>query len=172
MSTRPVPRPPAPPSVPGASREGEEPVTFRPMTTTDVEAVAAIEREAFSTPWSASTFRELVEAGRVQLRVAENGAGEVVGYTVLWAVGDEAELANIAVRAEDRGKGIGRRLLDDVLEVARRRGVRTVFLEVRESNHRAAGMYLRRGFRQVGTRRNYYTAPRENARVLAKRLDP
>lgn len=139
------------------------------MAPGDIEVVAALEERAFSTPWRADTFRTLLERPGAELHVLDDG-GEVVGYAVLWCILDQGELANIAIREEDRGRGFGGLLLDHVLEVARSRGVRSLFLEVRESNDAAAALYRARGFHEIGRRRNYYERPREDARVLEKRL--
>lgn len=146
--------------------EAVGPVVLRPMRAGDVERVAELERACFTTPWKADTFRSLLEREPAVLTVAERASGEVVGYAVLWCFGEEAELANIAVVEEMRGRGYGSELLDAVLETARERGVRKLFLDVRVSNERAAALYERRGFREVGRRRRYYRNPMEDARVL------
>lgn len=143
---------------------------IRPMTSSDVERVAALEARSFSSPWQAGTFQRLLGRPGAELWVLEGDAREVVAYAVLWCVLDQAELANIAVEPSARGMGFGGALLDHVLTVARDRGARSVFLEVRESNAVALEMYSRRGFREVGRRRGYYESPREDARVLELRI--
>jgi ribosomal-protein-alanine N-acetyltransferase len=132
--------------------------------------VARLEAEAFSTPWSADTFRRLLRSGGPALLVAELPELPVAGYAVLWCFGDQGELANIAVAPGCRGRGIGSRLLTAVLDMARDRGVEELFLEVRESNERAIDMYERRGFELLGRRVGYYDRPREDARVMRVRL--
>jgi [ribosomal protein S18]-alanine N-acetyltransferase len=139
------------------------------MVAADVDAVAELEALAFSTPWRADTFRTLLERPGAELLVVE-ADGELAGYAVLWCIMDQGELANIAIREADRGRGLGGILLDHVLQVARERGVRSLFLEVRVSNDAAAALYASRGFREIGRRRDYYERPREDARVLEKRL--
>jgi ribosomal-protein-alanine N-acetyltransferase len=141
------------------------------MSVEDVASVARLERESFTTPWSARTFRTLLGRPGAELWVAEHASGGVVGYYVLWCIQDQGELANIAVEARYRGQRIGAMLLDHALEVAASRGVETVYLEVRVSNEAARAMYQSRGFEQIGTRRNYYDRPREDACVLMTRLD-
>jgi len=89
---------------------------------------------------------------------------------VLWCIHDQGELANIAVIPELRDRGLGAYLLDHVLEVARDRGVESLYLEVRVSNVRARSMYRSRGFEEIGVRKDYYEQPREDARILVKRL--
>lgn len=141
----------------------------RRMTAADVEAVAELEHAAFSTPWQADTFRTLLERPGCEMHVVELD-DEVVGYAVLWCIMDQGELANIAIREPLRGRGLAGHLLDTVIDVARKRGVRSLFLEVRVSNTAAAALYESRGFREIGRRRNYYDQPREDARVLEKQL--
>ena len=140
------------------------------MTPSDVPEVARIEMAAFSTPWSEGTFRSLLDRSGVELWVAEWG-DQLAAYAILWRVLDEGELANIAVRSDLRGRGIGSRLLSRMLEVARDSGVRSLYLEVRESNEHAREMYARRGFQEIGVRKDYYEGPREDARVLKKNLE-
>ena len=154
-----------------AGPEGGSPrLSLRPMTPSDVPEVARIEMAAFSTPWSEETFRALVHRSGVELWVAEWG-DRVAAYAILWKVLDEGELANIAVRSDLRGRGIGSSLLGRMLEIARDSGVRSLYLEVRESNGLAREMYARRGFQEIGVRKGYYEGPREDARVLKKSLE-
>lgn len=143
---------------------------IRPMTVGDVPHVVAIEERAFTTPWRFDTFRSLLARDEVELTVVELPEEGVVAYAVLWCTGDHGELANIAVRDDARGRGLGSALLNRVLDVARQRGVESLFLEVRVSNERAAGMYRRRGFSEIGRRKGYYDRPKEDALVLVKRL--
>ncbi len=140
------------------------------MTSSDVPEVARIETTAFSTPWSEGTFRSLLDRAGVELWVAEWG-DQLAAYAILWKVLDEGELANIAVRRDLRGRGIGSGLLSRMLKVAEDSGVRSLYLEVRESNGRAREMYARRGFHEIGVRKGYYEEPREDARVLKKNLE-
>jgi ribosomal-protein-alanine N-acetyltransferase len=145
-------------------------VQVRPMKPADVARVARLEVESFSTPWSAATFRTLLRRPGAELWVAELETDGVIGYYVLWCIQDQGEVANIAVDARFRGRGIGALLLDHALDVASSRGVESVYLEVRVSNERAGALYASRGFEQIGIRRNYYERPKEDARVLRKRL--
>lgn len=144
-------------------------MTCRPMVAEDVEAVAALEARAFSTPWRADTFLTLLERPGAVLIVAECDGG-FAGYAVLWCILDQGELANIAIEDRLRRNGLGGALLDHVLDVARSRGVRNLFLEVRVGNAAAAHLYDSRGFVEIGRRRDYYDQPREDALVLEKRL--
>lgn len=137
----------------------------------DVDAVAAIERRSFSDPWSAASFRSLFGNPLVHFAVAEDTAtGRVLGYVVAWCVGDEAEIANLAVADDARRGGVGARLLDHALERAAQLRCRDVFLEVRESNAPARALYSSRRFEIVGRRTGYYRKPAEDALVLRREL--
>ena len=137
----------------------------------DVDDVAAIERRAFSDPWSANSFRALFGNPLVHFAVAEDSiTGRILGYVVTWFVLDEGEIANLAVSDERRRAGIGARLLDHALDVARERRCQVVFLEVRESNAAARALYASRGFEVAGRRSKYYRKPVEDALVLRRGL--
>ena len=142
----------------------------RPMVESDLALVAAIESTAFTTPWKAATFRSLLGRDAAMPLVLELPDAGVVGYAILWCIVDQGELANIAVHEEWRGRALGAFLLDQVIDIARDAGVGVLFLEVRESNGVAAALYDSRGFVEIGRRRDYYADPREDARVLEKRL--
>jgi len=123
-----------------------------------------LERAAFSDPWSGADFADCRGAGWPIL-VAETGH-DVVGYIVGRALLDEAEILNLGVAEPARRRGIARGLVRALLALFSGRGVRTVFLEVRESNHPARGLYESLGFRAVGRRSRYYQKPVEDAIVL------
>lgn len=143
------------------------PVTLRPARLTDAPTLAAIEREVFPDPWSVDAFRSSIRATAARVTVAE-AAGEIVGYAVLLAAADEAELANLAVVPETRGRGVGRRLLGAALAAATEAGARAVYLEVRASNTVAQHLYAASGFVPVGRRRGYYRDPDEDALVMRR----
>lgn len=140
------------------------------MRRADVPVVAEMEAATFTMPWSAATFRALLRRRDVDALIANAAAGDVVGYTVAWGVYEQGELANLMVVPELLGSGLGRRLLAAVLGRLEARGIRQVFLEVREGNVRARRFYERNGFREVGRRRHYYVEPDEDALVLFRPL--
>jgi len=143
---------------------------IRRMMPADVERVAAIEAEAFTSPWKEDTFRSLLDRPGAELWVLDDPVEGVVGYSVLWCVLDQGELANIAVSPSHRGRGLGGRLLRMMLDLAKDRGVETIYLEVRVSNERAAALYRRFGFEEIGARRGYYDHPKEDAMLMRLRL--
>lgn len=144
--------------------------TLRVMTADDLARVMEIERASFTTPWTRATFLGLLSRPDSYLVVAEIEA-RVVAYAAFWQVLDQAELGDIAVDPEWRRRGLGALVLEHVMSQAAQQGVRELYLEVRESNRTAQRLYERYGFRIVGHRRNYYSGPREDARVLRVLLE-
>lgn len=149
---------------------GDE-VRVRAMRPEDLSAVMRIEKASYSMPWGDGTFRGLLRRADSDLIVAE-AAGQTVGYAVAWFVVDQAELGNVAVAQDWRGRGIGALLLEEILDRAGRRGMREIFLEVRPSNLVAQRLYERHGFREVGRRRHYYLEPSEDALVMRSPVPP
>jgi ribosomal-protein-alanine N-acetyltransferase len=159
-------------------------VSIREAKIGDLAGVMAIERASFSDPWSAEAFETSVTLERFRFLVAESaeefslgemsspGAPRLAGYVIALLLGSEGEVADLAVDPEIRGQGIGARLLDAVLDRAQSDGVRTFYLEVRESNESARRLYNSRSFVVVGRRRGYYQQPPEDALVLRRDAAP
>lgn len=147
-------------------------VRVRAMRAGDVGAVSAIEALAFTDPWPASAFTQLLARDYARLIVAADAQDSAVGYCITLSTMDEGEIANIAAHPTWRHQGIGGRLLDEAMASAAGRGVTALFLEVRESNAAARALYASREFRQVGRRRGYYQHPTEDALVLRRDLAP
>jgi [ribosomal protein S18]-alanine N-acetyltransferase len=143
---------------------------IRKMRTIDLPRIMQIELATFTMPWSESTFRGLLRRTDSDLFVAEMGS-TVAGYAVCWSVTDQGELGNVAVDKLYRGRGIGTKLVESVVERAAERGVRELFLEVRKSNAGAQNLYKAFGFFEVGKRKNYYLEPVEDAVVMKKVID-
>jgi ribosomal-protein-alanine N-acetyltransferase len=139
-------------------------------TDRDLSAIAKIERAAFSDPWSERSFREALSQSAIYFMAARSDGGEVLGYVVAWFVADEGQIANLAVAPAGWGSGIGRALLTSALREAVARGATDVYLEVRDSNHRARRLYGSCGFKEIGRRRGYYRLPVEDAVVLRRTL--
>ncbi len=141
-------------------------VQLRPMAEEDLARVSAVERESYSFPWSEGIFRDCLRVGYV-CRVVEIGF-DLVGYGVMSTGAGEAHVLNLCVREAMRGRGIGRTLLRQLLDLAAEAGVEDAFLEVRPSNLAAIRLYQSFGFVPVGVRKGYYQAAggREDATVL------
>jgi ribosomal-protein-alanine N-acetyltransferase len=136
-----------------------------------VPAIAAIEREAFTDPWSARAFNDTLARPDAIFLVAEL-AGQLGGYAIGVVVADEAEVLNVAVERDARRRGLGQRLVTALLEELRARGARRAHLEVRASNLPAIGLYGCLGFRRIGRRSRYYVSPVEDAVTMVLDLGP
>ncbi len=132
----------------------------------DLDEVLAIERASFSMPWSRGAFLYEMQQNRVARCWVMREDGHVIGYLCLWEVADELHITNIAVHPTRRRQGVGRVLLQGVLEDARERRLRLVVLEVRPSNTEARTLYEGFGFRVIGRRRGYYYDTGEDALVM------
>ncbi len=136
----------------------------------DAPDLSVAERICFPfDPWSEGMFCSALENPSCKIyAVIDMQMSKILAYAVYYVCGDEADLANIATMPEMRRHGIGGALLDETLEISRRGGVLRTFLEVRESNESARGLYLSRGFAEIGKRRRYYRNPTEDAILMAK----
>lgn len=143
---------------------------FFPMNESDLDAVAALEASVQAFPWSRGNFADSLVSG-YSLWVCRIG-GDLVGFSVVMSVVDEAHLLNIAVCSRYQGQGYGARLLRNVMHLAKLTGAAKLFLEVRVSNQRAAELYRHFGFRQIGLRKGYYPAAvgREDALIFEREL--
>ncbi|KIL37787.1 alanine acetyltransferase [Gordoniibacillus kamchatkensis] len=153
-------------------REGPqgEPVrtSFRPMRESDIPVVCAIEQESFPTPWTEGAFRNELSSNNFAHYVIMQDAesGEIAGYGGMWLILEEAHVTNVAVRAAFRGRGLGERLMRELMSKASFLGALRMTLEVRQSNLIAQGLYEKVGFHAVGVRRGYYTDNNEDAVIM------
>jgi len=140
---------------------------MRSMTLADVDAVLGIELAVQAFPWTRGNFADALNSG--YMCCVSEADGEIRGYAMLMQGVDEAELLNIGVAAAHQRKGLGRMLLNEMLQSARVRNMKRVFLEVRPSNVAAIALYLCAGFGLVGVRHGYYQNANgsEDALVMA-----
>jgi ribosomal-protein-alanine N-acetyltransferase len=145
-------------------------LVIRAMRGSDVADVVAIERGSYQFPWSEGIFRDCLRVGYVCRVVTVSR--QVMAYGVMSFGAGEAHILNLCVDEAYRCRGIGRQLLNSLIERAGAAGMADAYLEVRPSNTTAIRLYLALGFEQVGMRRGYYQAAngREDAAVLRRAL--
>ncbi|MFB4288617.1 ribosomal protein S18-alanine N-acetyltransferase [Nonomuraea sp. ATR24] len=145
---------------------------LRQMTEADLPAVMAIERATFPRDaWSEGMMRgELADQPRTRHYVVALVEEQIVGYAGLAVAADQADVQTIAVLDTHRGTGVGGAMLSALLQEAGRRGAREIFLEVREDNPVARGVYTHFGFEEIGTRRRYYEDGTD-AIMMRRKLD-
>lgn len=132
--------------------------------------VAEIERKIFSMPWSKEAFFECIKnQSRHYFCAVRNG--EVLGYCGYWSVLDEAEIYNVAVKEEARGRGIGQRLLERLIEYGKLDGRKKFLLEVRYGNKTAINLYKKLGFKEDGIRPKFYDEPQEDALLMSLEIE-
>lgn len=143
---------------------------FAAMQPSDVAVVAQIEQRNYEFPWSEKIFADCVASGYhcVVLLVGTT----IVGYGILQIGADEAHILNLCIDRTHQRQGYARRLLDNLIDIARTHKANMMFLEVRPSNPRAIELYLLSGFNEIGSRRGYYDASdgREDALVMARAI--
>ena len=142
-------------------------MTIRKMTAADIAAVAELEAQIFSMPWSAQGFAGTLHGEGVLFLVAYEGE-ELLGYVGVYCAADEGEITNVAVAQAARRQGVGGALLDALIGALAAREIFRIVLEVRVSNEPAIGLYGQRGFQIVGTRKNFYEKPTEDAYVMVR----
>lgn len=138
---------------------------IKEMMQEDSQDVWDLQKQCFSVPWSLESIQEMFVTEGYYNLVARQG-DVLVGYIGIKAVLDEADITNVAVHPDWRRKGIGKELLDILLEKAKEQGVRQIFLEVRISNTAARTLYQNAGFQIIDKRKDYYEKPKEDAYIM------
>jgi len=170
------------------------PYVLLDMTVADVPVVAALERIAFSLPWSPQAFEHevrhnpmahflvlkertaarqhaLAHSQTLLARIRGRSARDpVIGYGGMWLIVDEGHICTLAVHHGWRSRGLGELLLTGLIERATALGAAVATLEVRASNLVAQNLYLKYGFAKVGVRKGYYSDTHEDAVIMTTDL--
>lgn len=137
-----------------------------PMKDEHIPAVAQLEKECFSLPWSEKTLSNAIKRDGDVFLVALSHDGEVLGYCGMQCILDECDITNIAVFSKYRRQGVAKALLNALIKSAKEKESAFITLEVRASNVAAINLYKSHGFETVGERRGYYYKPREDAVLM------
>lgn len=143
-------------------------IEISPMTESDLDEVMMIEEVSFLTPWSRSSYLSELQQNNLSLYLVARYNEEVVGYAGIWMILDEGHITNIAVHPNYRNRGIGYRLMREIIKASARFGIRGITLEVRPSNRPAQCLYRKLGFTVHGLRKGYYSDSGEDAIVMWK----
>ncbi len=143
----------------------------RPMALDDLDAVTFNECAAYPFPWTCGIFEDCLQFGYPSW-VAEAENGDIAGHAVMSLAVGEAHILNVCAHPHFQGMGLGRCLLNTLVDHAEGEAAQRMFLEVRASNHAAIQLYRSAGFEEVGVRRGYYPDDdgREDAVVLCREL--
>ncbi len=138
---------------------------IRKMILEDIEQVALLESACFSVPWSAQILESGLSCAYDTFFVFEE-EGQIYGYCNLRILVGEGELQRIAVFPQKRNLGIARKMMEALIDYAKKQDVISIGLEVRESNEKAQNLYVSYGFVVQGVRKDYYTMPKESAVMM------
>jgi len=144
----------------------ENQFTIRKMRKEDIDEVYQIECLSFSAPWTKESLYYELEQNLFAKYVVVELEEQVIGYCGLWVIMDDAQITNIAVHPDYRGRKIGEALLRFAIQLSREMKAKRLSLEVRVSNHIAQSLYKKAGFEPGGIRKNYYTDNQEDALVM------
>ncbi len=143
-------------------------LSIRELQASDIVPLSGIEAEAFSMPWSARDFEELLRRDYSVCLVAEVD-GKVAGCVEMTDICNEGAINNVVVAKQYRGRGIAQRLVEEALRIGGIRGIKEFTLEVRVSNAAAIHIYEKAGFISEGIRPHFYERPVEDAQIMWKR---
>lgn len=135
------------------------------MNTADIKDVVYLEQMSSLDPWSKDIFMTELKSPLSFSLVADDD-GRIVGYLIFWIVADEVHIQNIAVREDLRGRGIGHKMLTEMVLISKKNNVRAATLEVRRSNKDAIKLYEKFGFVIEGCRERYYSDTNDDALIM------
>lgn len=141
---------------------------IRVMEPCDVAEIGAMEQICFGEPWSESLISDSLSNTFDFWCVAEEG-GPLCGYACLRVIAGEGEIQRIGVLPEFRRLGYGKKLMDSMVQIARKQKAKALTLEVRMGNHQAINLYKTYGFKAEAVRKEYYRNPAEDALIMWRR---
>jgi ribosomal-protein-alanine N-acetyltransferase len=143
---------------------------FRPMQLNDLDAIMAIEPYIYPYPWTRGNFSDSLNSGYSAWVLLRNEV--IIGYALVMMVLDEAHLLNLSIAKDHQKQGLGRVLLEHMIDIAKNNQAANMFLEVRPSNISAIALYENMGFNEMAIRRGYYPAKngREDAVLMGLAL--
>ena len=145
-------------------------ITIEKMSASHTAKLALIEKECFSTPWSENALKEELENNYARFLVAVC-EGEISGYIGAHNILGEVYITNVAVAKKYRRKGIGEKLIKNLVSLCESENAEFITLEVRESNTAAISLYKKMNFKEVGKRKNFYENPKEDAILMTYKPD-
>ncbi len=147
----------------------EKNILIRKMTEADIDFVAQIERDCFSSPWTEEGLKAELTNEQAHFYVLES-EGAIAAYMGMHIILDECYIANVAVSPSFRRNGFGESLVENAVAVARGNKCVFITLEVRRSNGGAIALYSKCGFECLGERKDFYSHPTENALIMTRNL--
>ncbi len=140
-------------------------IKIEKMSEQDIKAVAELDKKSLPESWSEKNYSISIENPNYNILVAKSG-DKIVGFVSTYHAADEGYICNIAVQSSQRKCGIGTALMHKILEYSKSKNLKSLSLEVRESNMGAIKFYDKLGFTKLGIRKNFYSNPAENAVIM------
>lgn len=134
-------------------------------TDRQIADIAEIERSCFATPWTDEQIRNSDDSTVFFIAKIED---KTIGYGGMYTVLDEGYVTNIGVLPDYRRRGIGAKIVKSLIDYSIEKALAFLSLEVRASNQAAISLYSSFGFKEVGTRKNFYTNPKEDALIMTR----
>ena len=144
-------------------------ISYRPASSDDISAILEIENKTNQMPWTEAQFISSMEVGHFSVVLHEKN--NIQGFAIYSPIFPESHLLNIAIDPAHQGKGLGDKLLQQVIFQNKTMGVQVISLEVRVSNLPAIKLYEKRGFLKDAIRPNYYSGPpKEDALLMSLKI--
>ena len=146
-------------------------LTIVPLTEDDLPELMDIERQIFPTPWSVNMMRQELKNPNSYFYALKNQENTLLGYGGFWKVVDEAHIISVGVRPEYQESGLGKKIVQYMLDVIGELSLHFIYLEVRAGNEKAMNLYKKLRFVPLYVRKNYYTDTGEDAIIMGLTLD-
>lgn len=141
------------------------------MEITDLKRVVALEEELFTSAWSESDFLYEILHNDFSFNYVLEDDGYIVGYIGVWIMYEQSQITTIGVDPKYQRQGLGKTMMNTVIDIANQQGCETMSLEVRISNQKAIALYENLGFQIVSIRKDYYQDNHEDAYLMLKKLE-
>ncbi|MBN2796488.1 MAG: ribosomal protein S18-alanine N-acetyltransferase [Clostridia bacterium] len=139
---------------------------IRKMSLEDLNQVLVLEKACFHVPWTEEAFVSELTSNLLAHYIVLELDEKIVGYGGVWYIVDEGHITNVAIHPDYRQRGLGKMLVQAMIEDASKASIRQMTLEVRASNASAIGLYEKMGFESVGVRPKYYSDNQEDALIM------
>ena len=142
---------------------------IRDMISEDIDSISEIEKMCFSDPWSRESIAYEYEQNSLAKYLVAEKENIVIGYIGVWLIGDEGHITNVAVHPSYRGLGIANAIMLKFIDDLSKLNIKSITLEVRQSNLIAQNLYKKFGFLAAGIRKKYYEDNKEDAIIMWKK---
>lgn len=144
---------------------------IRKMDVEDISRVVSLEEQLFTSAWSESDFLYEILQNDFSLNYVLEDEGYIIGYIGVWIMYEQSQITTIGVDPQYQRQGLGKAMMETVIDIAKQQDCEVMSLEVRISNEKAISLYQSLGFQNVGIRKNYYQDNHEDAYLMIKKLE-